>query len=502
MNLIGLIAAGAAALAPASAAVASPACAVAPLSLLDEARSRPTPFASPAEPTAAPYLLRGLIWSPATGGEDTIAGNRDLVAATAAPVEAALAISGALQFYGIAPPDGAVENALAQKALCRRADAPPKAPPRQGVIVAAALPPIFYDGLAAALASRGVSVYVAEIGASDADLRLALNALVADHGWPRERISIVGHGAGAAAASLVAMQTNGVARLVSLDGFEALDARIHPGLSRNAAWKPGMLRVQTMHFRAAGRPHASSAHYDAAMRVDYTLVEVEELAASPWSASPEFAPAAPAIAALFGGDGAQIARATGQSVARFIETGSDGAAAFGRVTHRAALAAPAIAIDGAVDEALWKSAPVIAEGAGARLRVSEDCDYLYAAVDGTGGPAFAAEVLIDVAPLSGAAWAAEDVLLHASNSLCDQRGSPDFDRTSCGAGAAWWSANRTTRPQDSRIAEFAIAKSKIGVARCAAANGIAIAARLVRPQGVDMTPAAARREEPGTWSRR
>jgi len=145
--------------------------------------------------------------------------------------------------------------------------------------------------------------------------------------------------------------------------------------------------------------------------------------------------------------------------------------------HRAALAAPALRMDGIADEAIWSRASPLPAAQGVAAKVAEDCDYLYVLLDAGDLRGFTTELYL--APRNGgASWTDEDLLLHTSNSLCWNTGSPQMNRDRCASSEAWWGGSRTARPTDPPRAEYFVAKARLGLARCAPATGLRLAARI------------------------
>lgn len=495
-------------------ATAQAACSVSSLAIDDPTRSTGLPYASPSERGNADLRLHALLWSPAVPAAAKMASIRfrDLLAS--APGPAGDQIAAALRFHGLQPETTTITSALDGTHACPK-QAPAVMPARgrstqrmPGVLVTGALPPVFYAGLAEALAQRGIAAAVLQTS-SETDARLLLHRLIDQQGWNAQRIGLVGHGYGAKVAHLLAMQWSGARALVSLDGFEALDPAVHPAGSSEL--KPGHLRLPILHWQASDRPHAHAGFYDRALRSDYVLARVPGLQASPWATTPELAmpPAAlqPLLPALPAPAHARITQLTTD----FLETALAGNAAFDfdalnthagdfSLRHRAALPAPALRMDGIADEAIWSRASALPAAPGVAAKVAEDCYYLYVLLDAGDVRGFTTELYL--APRNGGtSWTADDLLLHTSNSLCWNTGSPQMTRDRCTSSEAWWGGSRTARATDPPRAEYFVAKSKLGLAHCAPATGLRLAARIA-PGPVEarrMLPQAATAESPQGW---
>lgn len=478
-------------------------CSVERIEFVDHSRSIGVPYASAADPGSRPYRLQGLSWRPMETSP----------AAQARPDYSALqrwsssqdpgdAIAGALMFHGLQPGAETIRRTLAEPSLCAALS---QAAPRSGVtgvLIATALPPIFYEQLAVALAQRNLSVVAVPIGASENDLRLVVNAMVRDHGWDASRIGLVAHGQSGHAASLLAMQWGGARAMVSLDGFEAMAREQHPGLSSTPGWRPGLMRVPVLHWQPAGRPHASPEHYANAERSAYTKVLVPGLEASPWATAPQLAGAPPALSSLLVGldesGQRRIAELSAQFLAAALQEGSalawtpQGLPADWKVEHRRALTAPAIITDGELAEPIWRDARVLASDDDLSLHVAEDDEYFYLAIRSQKAEAFTTELMFDANADGAAHWSSDDLLLHASNSLCWSLGTFEFQRAGCGTGVAWWGASRSVRVGDPPVGEYFIAKRKLS-------PRLKVAARLSASETSRMLPSTARQEAPATW---
>lgn len=487
------------------------ACEVSAIEFIDHARSTGIPYAAPADPGHHSLQLRGLYWQPTRASTSALAvDHQTLHTLASTSTNQVDEIANALLFHGLQPNRDAIQRALSSTSGCAPAQINKATHWQSGVVIAAALPPIFYGGLARALTERGIPVVVVGIGASDANLRLVVNTMVRDHGWDGTRIGLVGHGQSGHAASLLAMQWGGARAIVSLDGFEATAREQHPGLSASPDWRPGLLRAPILLWQPQGRPHASHAHYAAAERSEFLKIAVPDLAASPWATSAQLVGAPTGFATLLPGlsdaEQARIAHVSAQFLAGAltgklsnVNEAATQLPAHWNVQHRPAISAPQIVTDGKLDEAIWRTARVDVSNSDMSLRIAEDQDYVYIAIETRRSPPFSSELMFDVNGGGGAHWASDDLLLHASNSLCWSVGTAEFPRTNCGSGVAWWGASRTVRAGDQGVAEYFIARHKLGML-VGQERTWRIAARISAPDWNGMLPAAANRDSPSSWA--
>ncbi len=488
-------------------------CTVAPFEAVDATRTRGLPFASGSDPGAVPHRTRALVFLPGAAKPETPpAYLRDLLLLESPGADPVKGLAAALLFYGIRLDESKAATLLATPGACRAGEVVRGASPV--VVLLSALPAVLYTALAEELAARGVATVVTR--GAEADVRLLLQALA----FPADRVALVGHGAGGATASLLAMSWSGVKAVVSLDGFEALDRARHPGLTASAGWKPGHLRAPVLLVQPQGRPHADSAHYDRALRSDLTHVEVVGLSASPWTTSADLAFAPQALRPLLPNLEPAVQQELLSIVVRFVEEALAGRApkvpamssARLVVSRRKGLASPAVRADGVLDEPLWRTARELLRAAAPRdaalaaaageamaVKLAEDCDYVYVALAASRPTPFSTEVYFDSKGDGGEAWRPDDLLLHASQSLCWGFGSNELARESCGSGEAWWGASRTVSNQDPPVAEYIVAKRKLGLEPCAPAAALRLAARLSGVSSSATFPASADPAKPSTW---
>lgn len=476
-------------------------CVVTPIEVVDRSRTVGIPYASPADSGATFGRVRTLVWTRGTAAtRPTYAA---LIRAVAPGVDAAEHLTSRLRFYGATVDSSAVALAVSQRATCAEASRP--TPPRVGVvIVLAAFPAVMYEGAAAALAERDIATVVTT--GSESSVRLIVNHL-ATLGWPVDKIVLVGHGAGGSVANLVAMSSSSVRALVSLDGFEALDRRRHPGLTGDPGWRPGNLRAPVLHWRPAGHPDADTSHYAAAARSALVQITLMDVPGKQWMTAPEVALAPRALQSLVGATGASVQDIVTRTTVRFI------AATFTRTrwdvaderlpssfsaTERPALATPAIRTDGRLDEAVWRNARVVAEATSMSVRVAEDCDYLYAAVMPRRAAPFITELFIgrDAPALTDG-----HLLLHASASLCWAYGKADVAASDCNKSEAWWGGSRSNQAGDPPVGEYVIAKRAVGLARCEPASGLRIGGLAEGWGRTDLAPDNVDKARPGTWAK-
>jgi hypothetical protein len=314
------------------------------------------------------------------------------------------------------------------------------------------------------------------------------------------------------------MGNAGVRSVVSLDGFEALDRRRHPGLTGDPAWRPGSLRAPVLHWRPASHPDADTAHHRAAARSALTQVTLTTIPGRQWMTAPEVALASEALRPLIGPAGAAAQAAVTQHTVEFlVSTLSDrtfDANAFAGglrrslatgfdVTTRAPLPTPAIRTDGRLDENAWREARTLPDATDVSLRVTEDCDYLYVAIVPRRGTPFITELFVRGArsgPTSPT-LDARDLLLHASASLCWVYGKADVTATDCNKSEAWWGASRSNQAGDPSTVEYVVAKSALGLARCSSASGLRIGARTGGWGQTTTYPAGVDKDQVATWGR-
>jgi hypothetical protein len=494
----------------ASSAGASPVCNVSVVEVSDATRSRAEPYNSPSEPGSPPARIRGLVYAPGSSGlsAPTYA---ELVLAEGGAGSALAITTSALAYFGLMPEAPAIEAALGRTSSCRLAGLRPTAP-RAAVIVLSAMPAIFYEELAVRLAAAGVATVIAR--ASESEARLLLQQLVATERWPAERLAVVGHGAASYPAALLAMGSAGVRGRVALDGFEALDRTHHPGPTAAREWRPGHERAPVLLLRPRDRPHANLDHFERAARVALTSIEIPGLEASAWAPAPALAPAPAALRDLIPGLAPETAEALVAATAGFlagaladrpsaealVPPAIAGAAGALEVQHRPALPAPAIHANGRLDDAIWAGARTLDTDGHLTVRVADDCDWLYVAFEAERSRPFTSELSLDADGAGGERRGEDDLLLHASASLCWAKGDRDLVAADCNASEAWWVANRTVRAEDPKVSEYAIAKARLGLARCAPIDRIRFAARAGGYGELQFYPAAADPAKPSTWS--
>lgn len=494
-------------------AAASASCAVLPLTVEDATRSVGVPFASPADPGHGRLQHRGLLWLPQAGVQAIT--YADLIRDVIPEAMPATIASDSLRWYGITVDDAQLEHALAARSVCDRASTDAgRNHTGGGVVILAAMPPVFYAGLSERLAQQGIPTAVLQ-ATQETDLRLLLHTLIDRHGWNAQRIALVGHGYGAKPAYQLAAQWNAVQAIVSLDGFEGTDPAQHPQGSSDL--RPGHLRAPILHLQPETRPHAHAGFFQAAMRSAYWHVQVPGPQGNPWATTAELSLAPTAFLPLTPALAGPTHRATIDLTAGFLRATLEGtltdfakrqaAASTGLiVTPRAALPAPGIITDGIANEPLWASARMLPPADGIDVKLAEDCDYLYLQIASLHPgdndiDAFTTEVYLDPKGDSDMAWNADDLLLHASNSLCWNTGSGEMARERCGASEAWWGASRTARATDPDVAEYYIAKSRLGLSGCRALAPLRLAARIA-PGPIEARrtfPQHADKDAPRTW---
>ena len=488
-------------------------CLVTPVEVVDYSRSSGLPYASPADSGAQPTRIRTLVWSP--GSASARPSYADLIVAVAAGVDPSEHLTSRLRFYGATVDPQATTAAVARRALCGRT-AVPSRPSGGIVLVVAAFPPVLYEGAAAALAERGVATVV--LTGNESAVRLVINHLAA-LGWPVDRLALVGHGAGGPVAQLMAMSNTAVRGVVSLDGFEALDRRRHPGLTGDPAWRPGNVRAPVLHWRPANHPDADSAHHRAAARSALTQVTLTGIAGKQWMTAPEVALAPEALRPLLGPEGAAAQAAVTQHTVDFLVSTLSNrpfdANAFAgglrrslgtgfEITTRAPLSTPAIRTDGRLDETVWREARTLPDATDVSVRVTEDCDYLYVAIVPRRSSPFITELFVRGAangPTISLPLNERDLLLHTSASLCWAYGKAEVAPADCNKSEAWWGASRTNQAGDPSVAEYLGAKTALGLPRCSSAAGLRIGA-LTGGWGQTTTyPAGVRKDTVATWGR-
>jgi hypothetical protein len=497
-----------------------PRCTVHRIEHVDATRTRGEPFASGGDPEARPAVSRALLYRPAPSGMERIElpptsrpTYGELLAFEAPAVAPADSLRGGLTFYGLQPPEAAIESSLAARSRCRLAS-PAETDKTSGAIaiVFAALPAPFYEGLAEALARSRIATLVVRGG--EREVRPLLQAVLTRAG-EAPSLALIGHGPGSATAALLAMSWNRVRARISIDGFEALARENHPGLTGDPDWRPGHERSRVLLLRPAGRPHADREYYERAERVDLVEVEVAGLEASPWATSPTLAPAPPALAPLLGPGpspearewivataAAFISSATTAEPSREVRIPANLAESL-NATHRPSLPRPAIVADGRLDEALWGGARRLDEAGPLALRVAEDCEWLYVALEPRRETPFTSELYFDVDGRGGERRGDDDLVLHASNSLCWRSGADDLAPSDCRKSEAWWEASRTVRKGDPPVAEYAVAKRRLGRSACESALGgsppIRAMARVHGFGEASLLPDGADAARPDTW---
>jgi dienelactone hydrolase len=479
-------------------------CTVGALEVLDHSRTAGIPFASPADPGAQPTRLRALVWSPGGSGEPR--SYAELITAVSPGADPAGTLTARLRFYGASVDSAEVARAVQRPSACRGVATVPRA--MGGVVlIAGAFPPVMYEGAAVALAQQGITT-VAMMGASESAMRLVINQLAA-RGWSVERLALVGHGQGGPVAQLLAMTNGAVRGIVSLDGFEALNRARHPGLTNDAAWRPGNLRVPVLHWQPDNHPDADTVHHALAARSDLIQVTLTNTPGRQWMTAPELALAPAALRALIGaaGGAAQDAAVT-HSVAFLTSVLSDSAFSAAQfrtqlqralpaeyaIGWRAALPRPALQLDGRLDEPAWRSARTLPDASDTEVRIAEDCDYLYVAIVPQRAAPFITELFL--ADSTG-----RRLLLHASASLCWAWETTEVAASDCNKNEAWWGASRTSQPGDAPAGEYLIAKRALGIPRCGTAAGFRIGALTGGWGRSTSYPAASDKARVETWGR-
>ncbi len=448
-------------------------CRVAPVELVDHSRTVGIPYASPADSGASPQRVRALLFGPPIAAVEARAVSYAALVRHVAPgVDAAEHVTARLLFYGATVDSGAVARAMDQQALCRQVDELPPAP-RGLVLIVGAFPPLLYEGAAAQLAAHGIATLV--LLGNESAARLAINHLAA-RGWPMDRLVLIGHGAGGPVVQLLAMGHAGVRGVVSLDGFEALDRRRHPGLTGDPGWRPGNLRAPLLHWRPFAHPDQDTVFHAAAARAPVVQVTLREHQGRQWLTAPEVLLTSAPLGSLSGEAAASTQAAVTRETVAFVRSvlAADAqpfdperftAALRGSlparfdVALRPALPTPAIRTDGRLTEAVWQQARTLPDATDVAVRVAEDCDYLYVAIVPRRAAPFITELRI-------AGGSSAPLLLHTSASLCWAYGKAEVESGDCGKSEAWWGASRTNQAGDPALAEYVVAKRALGLGRC------------------------------------
>ncbi|MBC8087435.1 MAG: hypothetical protein H7Z40_09215, partial [Phycisphaerae bacterium] len=431
----------------------------------------------------------------------------ELVRAVAPGVNAAEHVLSRLRFYGATVDSAAVATAVLEKSLCNTA-ANPARPTVGVVLIAGAFPPVLYEGAAAALADMGIATVVTNGGESS--VRLILNHL-ATLAWPVHKLALVGHGANGPLMNLVAMSSSSVRGIVSLDGFEALNRQRHPGLTGDPAWRPGNLRAPILHWRPFAHPDQDTLHFTEAARAELLQITLSDVPGKQWLTAPEAALAPAALQPVIGASGGQtqniVTSATVQFLANVLTGKPVDAAGIRRIlparftlTHRPALPAPALRLDGRLDERIWQNARTLPDATTIRVRVVDDCDWIYAAVVPTRSSPFITELFIRPAGDAASPLTSTDLLLHASASLCWAFGKPDVASNDCNKSEAWWGGSRTSQAGDPPVGEYAISKRALGITRCGSIAGVRVGALVGGWGPNEMFPAGANKNQPSSWA--
>ncbi len=489
-------------------------CVVTSLRVSDYSRTTALPFESPATRGATPAQVQAMVWSRGAGGQRP--SYAALVQAAAPGVDPAEHLVSRLRFYGATVDSSNAARVIETPTLCVLHDALPAAPRGGIALIVGAFPAVLYEGAAARLAEHDIATVVTTGG--EAGVRLILNHL-AGAGWPVDRVALIGHGAGGPVVQLIAMSSSSVRALVSLDGFEALDPRRHPGLTGDAAWRPGNLRAPVLHFRPNGHPDADSSHHVAAGRSALFQITMTAAVGRQWLTAPEAALAPPALQPLIGVGGGAMQQAVTDATVSFVASALTdqpiGESALRALlppsfvlTHRPALATPAIRTDGRLTESIWASARTLQDNSAVRVRVSDDCDFVYLAVVPSRSAPFITEVFVDIADADSTAGEStprrelgRNLLLHASASLCWVIGAPEVAAAHCNRNEAWWGASRTSQAGDPPIGEYFVAKRSIGLRRCQTVSALRLGALVGGWGARDVFPVGAEKTQPGTWAR-
>ncbi|MBC7843803.1 MAG: hypothetical protein H7099_15895 [Gemmatimonadaceae bacterium] len=485
-------------------------CVVTPLTVVDHSRTVARPFESPATDGALSPTVRALVWT--HGSSARQATYAQLIQAAAPSADPAEHLVSRLRFYGATVDSGAAASAIGTPGACGLRDSLPASPRGGVVVIVGAFPAALYEGVAARLADRDIATIV--MSGNESSVRLVLNHLAA-RGWPVDRLVLIGHGAGGPVVQLIAMSSAAVRGVVSLDGFEALDPRRHPGLTGDASWRPGNLRAPVLHFRPAGHPDADTTHHVNAGRSALLQVTLTEVAGRQFLTAPEVALAPPVLQPLIGARGGAMQQAVTDATVLFVTGVLSGQvmdesvlravlpASF-RLTSRAPLASPAIRTDGRLEEPIWSTARTLPDAVSVRVRVADDCDYLYVAVVPLRPAPFITELFIrGVTPdtaTGSAPISRTDLLLHASASLCWVYGRADVSAAECNRSEAWWGASRTSQAGDAAVGEYFVSKRSLGLARCGSVAALRVGALVGGWGARDLYPAAADKLRPGTWA--
>jgi hypothetical protein len=489
-------------------AVTSPlhaSCLVTQFEVTDNSRTVGIPFSSSADAGANAARVRTLVYS---RGVATVRPTyAELIRAVAPGVNPSEHLMSRLRFYGATVDSAAVAAAVLEKSACAISSVPSR--PATGIVlIAGAFPPVLYEGAASALAELGIATVVTNGGESA--VRLILNHL-ATMRWPVHNIALVGHGANGPLVNLIAMSSSSVRGIVSLDGFEALNRQRHPGLSGDPAWRPGNLRAPILHWRPDAHPDQDTLHYAEAMRSELVQVTLSDVPGKQWLTAPEVALAPRVLQSLIGATGGSVQESVTRATILFLANsltgkGVDVAGLRAAVppsfalTHRPALEAPAIRIDGRLDESIWMRARTLPDATTISIRVVDDCHWIYAAVVPKRSSPFITELFLR--PQGAAASLAQsDLLLHASASLCWAFGKADVASSDCNKNEAWWGASRTSQAGDPATGEYAIAKRALGIARCGSIGGISVGALVGGWGPNEVFPMSADKSQPSTWAR-
>ncbi|MET0554687.1 MAG: hypothetical protein ABW221_16725 [Vicinamibacteria bacterium] len=380
------------------------------------------------------------------------------------------------------------------------------------VVLASPLPAWGHASLAAALARSGIAV--AEVRSTSwRDLAAVASEL------PRllpfldaSRLGVASFGGAASAAVLFAAQHDAVAGIATIDGSETWRTPAQR-LERHPEFDASRLTGPYLRVAAAGR-----AGEDRRILAAATRLAGEEILIDGLSPSDHFAPlglSSLARDASFPGEVLGEAATDVRAVTSFGERRvvaffaerfggpppADEALPPGvRWAPIAGLPAPAIQHDGGLDESLWARTDahsLFREGAPAgAVRVASDAHYLYVAVDRGRPGRFSTELVVGPDTASRASWTPDDWWMHASQSVCESRGSYGaFD--GCGRAVAW-TVTRSQADAGGRAAEYAIAWRKLGLAGPPA--GLRIGVRLVDDQGPAVWPRPLDPLVPSTWA--
>ncbi len=485
-------------------------CLVTPLEVRDHSRTLAQPFESPATEGATPTRVRALVWSRGTAPHRPP--YAELVQAVVPNADPSEHVVSRLRFYGATVDSAAAAVAMRVPGACGRRDTLPAAPRGGVVLIVGAFPAVLYEGAAVRLAESDIATIVTS--GNESSVRLILNALAA-RGWPVDRLVLIGHGAGGPVVQLIAMSSAAVRGVVSLDGFEALDPRRHPGLTGDAGWRPGNLRAPVLHIRPSGHPDADTTHHVNAARSALLQITLAGVTGRQFMTAPEVALAPLALQPLIGVSGGAAQQAVTDATVLFVAAALAGQpisesavraalpASF-TLTSRAPLPAPAVRTDGRLDEPIWATARTLPDASAVRVRVAEDCDYLYATVVPSRSAPFITELFIrgvgSSTSASDSTLTRSDLLLHASASLCWAYGAAEVTSAQCNRSEAWWGASRTSQAGDAAAGEYYVAKRSIGLSRCQPVSGLRIGALVGGWGARDLYPATADKATPGTWA--